>query len=206
MTFPGWHLALASLVGCLVWPAAAHSADQITAEFYQNSSCTGTPYKVPYTLGQCYNGGYNHTGVVYSDKTDNATCFTISLFPPNDDKCRSRGVNTSRYQGACGVCTHDPDPTVARYIWECHPEQEYVVRRVQCNEDCSYCGVKTIIGKSGCVPVGGTVGSLRFDELFACSYVAKRIYYSNATTVCAQSTPRSYAACGECDYGMRLVC
>jgi hypothetical protein len=172
----------------------------ISVQYYPqgNGDCLGPANTSTYALNKCYAGKGNSTesGFEYTDGALNATCFTIDLFPPKETGCD--GQPNYIYTGPCGVCQHDGDPTVGRYIWKCDPEAEYALRHVGCNQDCSVCNITTPIGKTGCVAVGGSIGSLRLLKLYPCSYITSTEYIDGS---CAVAKPRWRPVCGHCYTG-----
>lgn len=209
------------LVLAVVVAATAHAAISAPRAsgfeveyFYEGRGCSGpnTSFTMPYD--KCMSPGphpkNNATGITFTRGADNATCATITLYDGNTSDCSGGSKNVLLDMSfPCGICQHDEDPTVGRFIWTCNREAAYVVRYVQCNHDCSQCAVKTPIGLSGCVPVGGLWGSLKVSSLFACDYVQAQEFTGgdNTTGMCAQAMPRFRPVCGMClDNSTRYIC
>lgn len=183
----------------------------VAVYYPQGMNCTGLPLQTSnMSFNQCYSGQTENskrtTSVMYypapKSMQNGATCATINLYESNVSSCN--GALKLRMSFPCGVCQHDADPVVGRYIWECHNEAKYVVRKVKCNQDCSACGVETPIGLSGCVPVGGLWGSLGLEELFKCRFIQQQDFVGNtssSTSKCLRSDaqPLWRPICNRCE-------
>ena len=189
--------------------AAAVSDSFRVARFHPSAEghCRGPPVTVgTYRYDTCYNSSTSVAPLTtrYSRMNapargpSEATCATIALYEPSDANCTGGHERVAlNISFPCGVCQKDRDPTVGRFFWQCDLEARYVLRKVKCNDDCSVCGVETPIGLSGCVPVGGTWGSLAVKALFPCRYVQATTY--DGASCDGTPEPTSRIICGRCE-------